>query len=111
MAPEPAALRFPLRGLPEKLTTRDQLDLLKPGTIKPSQLVVAATHLFGTCRMGTDPASSVVDCRGESHDVRNLFVVDSSVMPFGTRVNPHEPIMALADLFSQRIVERMKTDA
>ena len=100
-----------IHGLPEKLTTRDQLDLLKPGTIKPSQLVVAATHLFGTCRMGTDPASSVVDCRGESHDVRNLFVVDSSVMPFGTRVNPHEPIMALADLFSQRIVERMKTDA
>ena len=100
-----------IHGLPERLTTRDQLDLLKPGAIKPSQLVVAATHLFGTCRMGTDPASSVVDCRGESHDVRNLFVVDSSVMPFGTRVNPHEPIMALADLFSQGIVERMKTDA
>ncbi len=98
-------------GLPEKLTRRDQLDLLKPGTIKPSQLVVAATHLFGTCRMGTDPGSSVVDCRGESHDVRNLFVVDASVMPIGSRVNPHEPIMALADLFAHRIVERMKRDA
>ncbi len=100
-----------IHGLPERLTRRDQLDLLKPGQIKPSQLVVAATHLFGTCRMGVDPRTSVVDCRGESHDVRNLFVVDSSVMPFGTKVNPHEPIMALADLFAHGIVDRLKRDA
>lgn len=98
-------------GLPERLTNPDQVELLKPGTIKPKQLVVAATHLFGTCRMGTNHRSSVVNCRGESHDVRNLFVVDSSVMPFGTKVNPHEPIMALADLFAHDIVDRLKRDA
>jgi choline dehydrogenase-like flavoprotein len=36
-------------------------------------------HLLGTCRMGDDPATSVVDRFGRSHDVPNLFVVDGSV--------------------------------
>jgi choline dehydrogenase-like flavoprotein len=36
-------------------------------------------HLLGTCRMGDDPASSVVDRFGRSHDVPNLFIVDGSV--------------------------------
>jgi choline dehydrogenase-like flavoprotein len=36
-------------------------------------------HLLGTCRMGDDPATSVVDRFGRSHDVPNLFLVDGSV--------------------------------
>jgi choline dehydrogenase-like flavoprotein len=36
-------------------------------------------HLLGTCRMGVDPTTSVVDPFGRSHDVSNLFVVDGSV--------------------------------
>jgi choline dehydrogenase-like flavoprotein len=36
-------------------------------------------HLLGTCRMGDDPASSVVDRFGRAHDVPNLFIVDGSV--------------------------------
>ena len=97
-------------GLPAEITSVDQLSLLEPGKIKPRQLVAAATHLFGTCRMGEDPNTSVVNSRGECHDVRNLFVVDSSVMPIGTRVNPHEPIMALSDYFTQGIIERLRSE-
>jgi choline dehydrogenase-like flavoprotein len=41
----------------------------------------SSTHVFGTCRMGTDPAQSVVDRYGRSHRWRNLFVVDTSVFP------------------------------
>ena len=36
-------------------------------------------HLLGTARMGTDPARSVVNEWGRSHDVKNLFIVDGSV--------------------------------
>jgi choline dehydrogenase-like flavoprotein len=36
-------------------------------------------HLLGTCRMGDDPATSVVDRFGRAHDVPNLYVLDGSV--------------------------------
>jgi len=36
-------------------------------------------HLLGTCRMGDDPKTSVVDRWGRAHDVPNLYVVDGSV--------------------------------
>ena len=53
-------------------------------------------HILGTCRMGTDPATSVVgpDCR--SHDVPNLWICDGSVFPTGGAVNPSLTIEALA---------------
>ena len=38
----------------------------------------AITHMSGTCRMGSDSAHSVVNGFCQSHDVRNLFIVDSS---------------------------------
>jgi choline dehydrogenase-like flavoprotein len=40
-----------------------------------------ATHVFGTCRMGTDPEQAVVDADCRSHRWRNLLVVDASVFP------------------------------
>ncbi len=99
-----------IHGLPHVMGPEDT-GALVPGTIRPSQITFAATHLFGTCRMGSDPATSVVDSRGECHDVRNLFICDASVMPDGTQVNPHEPIMALSDYFAHGIVERLRHGA
>jgi len=43
--------------------------------------VPAASHVGGTCRMGTDPRASVVTAYGRSHDVPNLFIADASVLP------------------------------
>ena len=53
-------------------------------------------HLLGTCRMGDDPASSVVDRWGRAHDVPNLFIVDGSTMVTSTGMNPTATIMAVA---------------
>jgi choline dehydrogenase-like flavoprotein len=41
----------------------------------------SSTHVFGTCRMGTDPENSVLDGYGRSHRWKNLFVSDASVFP------------------------------
>ena len=41
----------------------------------------AATHVFGTCRMGNDRENSVVDANGRSHRWRNLWIADASVFP------------------------------
>lgn len=58
--------------------------------------LVPSGHLLGTARMGDDPATSVVDRFGRSHDVPNLFVVDGSVMVTGGGVNPTSTITAFA---------------
>jgi choline dehydrogenase-like flavoprotein len=54
-----------------------------------------AWHLLGTCRLGDDPATSVVDQWGRSWDVPNLSIMDGSVLPTGGAVNPTSTIGAL----------------
>ncbi|MDQ6944404.1 MAG: GMC family oxidoreductase, partial [Candidatus Eremiobacteraeota bacterium] len=53
-------------------------------------------HLVGAARMGDDPAASVVDEFGRTHDVENLFVCDGSIMPTQGSANPGLTVMALA---------------
>jgi choline dehydrogenase-like flavoprotein len=53
-------------------------------------------HLLGTCRMGRDPRTSVVDANHRAHDVPNLFLVDGSSLVTGGRGQPTLTIMALA---------------
>jgi choline dehydrogenase-like flavoprotein len=53
-------------------------------------------HLLGTCRMGNDPKTSVVDRYHRSHDVANLFICDGSSFVTGGRGQPTMTIQALA---------------
>lgn len=63
-----------------------------------------ATHVFGTCRMGHDPQSSVVDAFGRSHRWRNLWIADGSVFPSsGGGEAPALTINALAMRTAERI--------
>jgi choline dehydrogenase-like flavoprotein len=57
---------------------------------------------MGTARMGTDPARSVVNEWGRSHDVKNLFIVDGSVFVTSGGVNPTSTIQALALYIADR---------
>ncbi|WUH99563.1 GMC family oxidoreductase [Spirillospora sp. NBC_00431] len=54
------------------------------------------SHHCGTARMGTDPAASVVDPAGRSHEIGNLFIADASVFPASAANNPALTIAALA---------------
>jgi len=68
---------------------------------------VFTAHLMGGCRMGDDPATSVVrssDLR--HHAIENLHVVDGSVFPTSLGVNPQESIYGLARLMATRIAAR-----
>jgi len=53
-------------------------------------------HLLGTCRMGNDPQTSVIDKFHRTHDVRNLFLCDGSSLVTSGRGQPTETIQALA---------------
>ena len=53
-------------------------------------------HTIGTCRMGGDPSSNVVDPYGRSFDIGNLWICDNSVFPSSLAANPALTIMALS---------------
>src|SRR5205814_928324 len=53
-------------------------------------------HEMGTCRMGADPKTSVLNKYNQSHDVKNLFVVDGSSFGSGGCQNPTLTILALS---------------
>ena len=59
-------------------------------------LSTSAAHLLGTCRMGNDPASSVIDRYHRTHDVPNLFLCDGSSFVTSGRGQPTLTIEALA---------------
>jgi choline dehydrogenase-like flavoprotein len=70
--------------------------LNKAGARRVFQTGVLSTHVQGSCRMGSDRERSTVNAHGESHDIRRLFIGDSSVVPRTLSVNPSLTIMALA---------------
>lgn len=57
---------------------------------------IASGHAMGTTRMGNDPERSVANAWGRCHDVKNLFVADSSLFPTSGGVNPTSTLQALA---------------
>jgi choline dehydrogenase-like flavoprotein len=63
------------------------------GALKHS---IFSAHQMGGCAMGEDPSRSVVDSTLTHHRVRNLFVVDGSVLPTSLGVNPSQTIYGLA---------------
>ncbi|MFL6044354.1 MAG: GMC oxidoreductase [Propionibacteriaceae bacterium] len=58
--------------------------------------IATNSHMCGTAVAGTDPASSVLDPNCRSHDVTNLYVVDSSFFPSSAALNPALTIAANA---------------
>jgi choline dehydrogenase-like flavoprotein len=63
-------------------------------------------HVLGTCRMGSDPAASVVDPDCRAHDIPNLWICDGSVLPTIGAVNPSLTIQAIATRTARRLVHR-----
>ncbi|MGE2727298.1 GMC oxidoreductase [Mycolicibacterium pulveris] len=53
-------------------------------------------HVCGTCRFGTDPATSVLDPQNRAHEVENLYVVDTSFFPSSAGLNPSLTVAANA---------------
>ena len=68
----------------------------------------ASIHELGTARMGTDPKASVTNSFGQTHDVKNLFVLDGSIFVTAGCQNPTWTILALARRGSEYLVEQLK---
>ena len=69
--------------------------------------IAGCAHQAGTCRFGDDPASSVLDSNCKTHELDNLYVVDTSFFPSIGAVNPALTAMANAIRVGEHIVERL----
>ncbi|MFM7651848.1 MAG: GMC family oxidoreductase, partial [Vulcanococcus sp.] len=76
-----------LTGMLDQLYLRNHL-VERQIYIKSTMSIAAVGHQAGTCRFGSDPASSVLDLNCKAHELDNLYVVDTSFMPTIGAVNP-----------------------
>jgi choline dehydrogenase-like flavoprotein len=76
-------------------------------TFPPSEQEFAV-HLLGTCRMGNDPKTSVINPDHRTHDVKNLFLCDGSSLVTSGRGQPTMTIEALAFRAADRITALAK---
>src|SRR5271155_329123 len=74
----------------------------------PIQEQQFAVHLLGTCRMGGDAKTSVINPDHRTHDVPNLFLCDGSSLVTSGRGQPTMTIQALAFRAADRITELAK---
>jgi choline dehydrogenase-like flavoprotein len=69
--------------------------------------VAGVAHQAGTCRFGLDPVTSVLDANCRTHDVDNLYVVDTSFFPSIGAVNPALTAMANALRVGDHLLDRL----
>jgi choline dehydrogenase-like flavoprotein len=74
--------------------------------VVPNRLLLGTAHQMGTCRLGSDPRTSVADPRGQVHGARGLYIADASAFPTASGVNPMLTTMALAYRTAQSVKER-----
>ncbi len=94
---------IPVHPLPV-LNSADEISKLQSAHLKAKDLEVLSFHPLGTCCMGIDPKTSVVNSYGKVHEMENLFISDGSIFPSSLGVNPQITIMA----FSSRIADYIR---
>jgi choline dehydrogenase-like flavoprotein len=69
--------------------------------------VAGVAHQAGTCRFGSDPATSALDTNCKAHELDNLYVVDTSFFPSIGAVNPALTAMANAIRVGDHLLEHL----
>ncbi|RTL54196.1 MAG: GMC family oxidoreductase [Rhodocyclaceae bacterium] len=88
----------------QAIESESQIDAVIDGLKnEPARYRYTSFHPQGTCRMGADPKRTVVNPKGETHDVKNLYVADASLLPTSIGYNPSETVYALASYISDQI--------
>ena len=64
---------------------------------------IFSAHQMSSCRMGTDPETSVANPSGELHDTPGVYVGDASAMPTASGANPMISAMSLAHRTAEAI--------
>ena len=89
----------------DPVVVRSESDLgkLDEAPFGPNLCAVFTAHQMGGCRMGADPARSVVDPELRHHFLENLWIADGSVFPTSLGVNPMESIYGISSWAAEGI--------
>jgi len=87
----------------ELLEEAGAIKVVKPRIVRESEAGIS-THQLGSCRMGSDPASSVADRTGRVHGIPNVYIADGSLLVNPGGANPSLTIQALAYWVSAAIL-------
>ncbi|MFA6450650.1 MAG: GMC family oxidoreductase, partial [bacterium] len=88
--------------------SKQALAKLEAARLTSRDLEIMAFHPLGTCGMGADPRKSVVDFSLESHDIKNMYIMDASAIPGSLGVNPQITIMSLAMRAARILAGKLK---
>jgi choline dehydrogenase-like flavoprotein len=91
----------PVHGVGRHRTPGSLLASLADRAIRDFTLY--ASHPMATCRMGTNPATSVVDPMGQAHHLPGLHIADASVFPTSLGVNPQLTTLAASTQIGRRL--------
>lgn len=69
---------------------------VRDASLAPREMAIFSAHQMGSCRMGSDPETSVAGPWGELHDTPGVWIGDASAFPTASGTNPMITIMALA---------------
>jgi choline dehydrogenase-like flavoprotein len=95
---------------PHSIGSISEIDgLLRRAQWGPNDVTMFSAHPLGTCRMGQDPRTSVVDEHGMVHGHKGIFVLDGSILPSSLSVNPQVTILAVAQKHAERIADEWIT--
>ncbi|OQE20134.1 hypothetical protein PENFLA_c017G06999 [Penicillium flavigenum] len=84
-------------------------ELRRKSPLNPRRGLFASAHQMGTCRMSKSPKLGVVDPNCQVWGTDGLYVVDASVFPSASGVNPMVTNMAIADWASRNLARAMGT--
>ena len=72
------------------------LEQIENASYDANDVAIFTAHQLCSCRMGSDPSTSVADGRGQLHDTKGVWIGDASAFPTAPGVNPMISIMSLA---------------
>ena len=105
---EPAKrLYHKLKGLLARTGMHPDHLIPRHAYLKTEIPVAGVAHQAGTCRFGTDSATSALDTDCKAHELDNLYVVDTSFFPSIGAVNPALTAMANAIRVGDHLLKRM----
>ena len=93
--------------LPDEMHSLDEAKALRSHDLRAADVTCGGNHAFSSTRMHGDPGLGVVGEDGRCHDLDNLYLADTGILPRSPAVNPMLTCMALAHRIAAGIAERL----